>query len=113
MMNLVIGSLMILGIVVIWYLVAFVVWSSIWIPIKKKETLVKEREKEERELDKIKAQKGVEWDQYQELSNEKASLIQANLKLKNQNEKLTTEVEKQTIQKEKLVVKNRELVKGN
>lgn len=105
------NMLILLGIVVILFGVWFVIWSAIRYPIRLKDDILKEREEQQKELLKIQAAKGVEWDEYKNLKDEIDKLRKAYFQTKLDFDKLKEDHAKELIQKEKLITLNKELKK--
>lgn len=68
--------------------IIFLFWTVVFIPMQKRDDLQKEREKEQKELDQIKIQKGVEWDRYRDLENQLNKLRKSHFSEKERNVKL-------------------------
>lgn len=82
--------------------IAFIFWTIVWIPIKKKEMLDETKQEEQRELNKILAAKGSEWENYQRLVNTNSKLKSENIDQNNKN----SDLEKKNAE---LIVANGEL----
>lgn len=105
------NMLLVLGIVVILFGIWFVIWSMIRHPIRMKDDILKERDEARKDLVKIQAAKGVEWDQYKNLKDEQDKLRKAYFQTKQDLDNLKEEYAKQLVQKEKLITLNKELKK--
>jgi|LSQX01.3.fsa_nt_gb flagellar biosynthesis/type III secretory pathway M-ring protein FliF/YscJ len=101
----------ILIIVVIIAVIWFIIWTAIFIPIKKKDDLLKEREEARTDLLEIQAAKSIEWDKYKELQEETDKMRKAYFQAKEAKEKLQEEKAKLEVDKENLINFNRELKK--
>lgn len=75
-----------LAVVIILFIV-WVIWTMMWIPIKKRESLNNHLDQEKQELNKIQAQKGVEWESFTKLTDEVNKLRTAFVEAKELNEK--------------------------
>lgn len=82
--------------------IAFIIFSILLYPIKKRNDLKKERDKEKAEVQKIQAQKGYEWESYQKLQNELDTLRKSFFSLKKTNEEYSEKVAKLEIDKQNL-----------
>lgn len=92
-------AITIIVIAVIW----FVLWTVIFIPIAKKDDLLKERDEKRKELLEIQAAKSVEWDQYQDIVDQKERMQKSYFATKEKNEQGKEDFAKLTAEKEKLV----------
>jgi len=82
--------------------IIFIIFSILLYPIKKRNDLKKERDKEKAEVQKIQAQKGYEWESYQKLQNELDTLRKSYFNLKKLNEEFSEKVAKLQIDKDNL-----------
>lgn len=101
--------LIVLGIVAVIFGIWFIIWSMIRYPIRMKDDILKERDEASKELVKIQAAKGVEWDRYKALTEDLDKIRKAYFQTKEDLDKAKEEVAKETLAKEKLVALNREL----
>ncbi|MDY0210196.1 MAG: hypothetical protein RBQ91_02150 [Acholeplasma sp.] len=99
------GLAAMLIIMMIWY----IFWAMVFLPINKRNATIKELEEQTQELQKIQAQKGVEWDKYKEIVDEIEKVRKSYLTLKSQHDKLLESSAKLELDKEKLIAKNKEL----
>lgn len=92
--------------------IVFLIWTAIFIPIVKRNSLEKQIDQEKKDLLQIQVQKGVEWDNYKHLTEENDKLRKAYFKEKELRETTQKDLAKEQTQKDTLVRKNRELQKG-
>ncbi len=103
--------LAVLGVAIAFYLVWWMFWNIILLPIRKKDDIINERDDAKQELIQIQAQKGVEWDRYKELQDEYDKTRKAYFSLKEDQDKLKEDVAKLKTDKDNLVAYNKELKK--
>lgn len=113
LIDLLIRFAIILGIVIIIYLIWAIVWRALYLPIQKKDELLKEREEARNDLLEIQAAKSIEWDKYKELQDEIDKLRKIHFKDKEATEKLKEEVAKLQVDKEKILAYNKKLKEDN
>lgn len=101
--------LIILGIVILIYLIWAVIWRALFLPIKQKDELLKEREAAKEDLLQIQAAKAVEWDKYKELQEETDKLRKAHFSEKERNEKLREDNAKLQVHNDNLKTINKQL----
>ena len=99
-------------VVVICVFIWFMFWTAVFIPIKKKDEYIKERDKAKLELLEIQASKGVEWDKYKQLEGENDRLRKAYFQTKEDKEKLQEDIAKLQVDKTNLINFNKELKKA-
>lgn len=92
--NLIGTFLTFLIIAVILAAIVFVFWTAVFIPMQKRDDLKKAREEEQKELDQIKIQKGVEWNRYRDLENELDKLRKSHFSEKERTAKLRIDNDK-------------------
>src|SRR5690554_4881995 len=88
LLNTLLTMLIILGIVIVIFMIWAVVWRAIFLPIRQKDELLKEREEAREDLLEIQAAKAVEWDKYKELQEENDKLRKSYFSEKERTEKL-------------------------
>lgn len=89
-------------IVAIIAVIIFIIFSILLYPIKKRNDLKKERDKEKAEVQKIQAQKGYEWESYQRLQDELDKLRKAYFDSKKKLEDKVIEMAKLETDKDNL-----------
>lgn len=89
-------------IVAIIAVIIFIIFSILLYPIKKRNDLKKERDKEKAEVQKIQAQKGYEWESYQRLQDEVDKLRKAYFDIKKKLEDNAKEMAKLETDKDNL-----------
>ena len=93
------------------FIIVFIIWRIIEIPIRSRDKIFEERDQARNELQQIQAAKGVEWDKYKELENERDKIRNAYIKEKETHEKLKDDVAKLKVHNDNLSAVNKELKK--
>ena len=84
----------ILIIIAIIAVIIFIIWTALLYPVSKKNDIIKEQKKEEKELEQIKINKGMEWNKYKDLVDETDRIRKALFAEKERKEKLLIENQK-------------------
>ncbi len=111
LLNVLLILVIILLILVVFYFVWWMFWNIILIPIRKKDSILKERDDARQDLQQIQAQKGVEWESYKDLKDEMDKTRKAYFSLKEDKESLQEDVAKLQTDKDNLKAYNAELKK--
>lgn len=103
--------LTVLIVVALIYIIWMIIWRALYMPVKMKDDILKERDAAKNELLKIQAAKSVEWDKYKELQEENDKLRKVYFSEKERNDKLRDENAKLTNDKDKILAAHKQLKK--
>ncbi|MDY0278126.1 MAG: hypothetical protein RBQ97_08575 [Acholeplasma sp.] len=107
-MNILIGFLIATAVMFLLLINGFLFWTLVFIPIKKKDKVEKQREQAYNELREIQAEKSIEWDKYKQLTEEVEKLRDSYVGLQKKYNSKQEEVAKLEVSVENLKAANKE-----
>jgi uncharacterized membrane protein YhiD involved in acid resistance len=107
-MSILIGFLIGTAVLVLLLFDVWIIWTMIFIPIKKKDKIQNQRDQAYNELREIQAAKSIEWDKYKELTDEVVKLRDSYVSLQKKYNNKQEEMAKLEVSVENLKAANKE-----